>query len=177
MSDGFERLHYVVELPVGSPAFVHDVEGVATLSFARNPIYAVLHEACYGQGFATRWSAERVLPDDFREDATLFTGEHIFPWMFEDFGALRPLRDAAHLLAEHVWPDLYDAERLAGNDVPVAAAIYSNDPYVERAYSEESAAAIRGLQTWVTSEYDHDGLRADGSRVLGRLIDLVRGDV
>jgi hypothetical protein len=27
----------------------------------------------------------------------------------------------------------------------------------------------------VTSEYDHNGLRADGARVLGRLIDLARG--
>ena len=61
--------------------------------------------------------------------------------------------------------------------MPAAAAVYANDLYVERAYSEEAAAAIRGLRTWVTSEYEHDGLRADGSRVLGRLIDLVRGDV
>ena len=177
MSDGFERLHYLVELPVDSAAFLHDAEGGVTLSYARNPIYAVLHEACYGQGFATHWSAERVLPGEFREDPTLFTGEHVYPWMFEDYGALRPLRDAAQLLAEHVWPELYDVERLAGNDVPAAAAVYANDLYVEREYSEQTAASIRGLQTWVTSEYEHDGLRADGKRVLGRLIDLVRGDV
>src|ERR671933_1260339 len=35
MSDGAERLHYVVELPLDSPAFLHDVE--AALPFARNP--------------------------------------------------------------------------------------------------------------------------------------------
>jgi pimeloyl-ACP methyl ester carboxylesterase len=177
MSDGFERLHYVVELPVDSPAFLHDVESGSMLSYERNPIYAVLHEACYGQGFATRWSAERTLPDEFREDVTLLTGEHIYPWMFEDFGALRQLRDAAHVLAEHVWPDLYDMEGLARSDVPAAAAIYANDLYVEREYSEEAAATIHRLKAWVTNEYEHDGLRADGSRVLGRLIDLVRGDV
>ena len=27
----------------------------------------------------------------------------------------------------------------------------------------------------MTSEYDHNGLRADGDRILGRLIDLARG--
>ena len=33
-----------------------------------------------------------------------------------------------------------------------------------------------GMRAWVTSEYDHNGLRADGERVLSsRLIDLVRG--
>ena len=95
--------------------------------------------------------------------------------MFEDYGALRPLREAADQLAEHEWPRLYDAEQLRANEVPVAAAIYANDPYVERAFSEETAALIRGLRPWVTDEYEHNGLRADGDRILGRLIDLARG--
>ena len=70
---------------------------------------------------------------------------------------------------------LYDAERLAANEVPVAAAVYAEDPYVERAFSEETAALIRGTRAWVTNEYEHNGLRADGDRILGRLIDLARG--
>ena len=172
MSDGFEKLHYRLELPVDSPAFLHDVG--ADYPFARNPLYAVIHEACYAPGFATRWSAQRVLTDEIREDATLFTGEHVFPWMFEDYGALRPLADAAGILAEYEWPQLYDAERLRANEVPAVAAIYAEDMYVERTYSEETAAVIRGLRPWVTDEYEHDGLRADGMRVLGTLIDLVR---
>jgi hypothetical protein len=95
--------------------------------------------------------------------------------MFEELGALRPLREAADLLAEHPWPRLYDPEVLAHNSVPAAAAIYTEDLYVERAFSEEAAAAVRGLRPWVTSEYEHNGLRADGDRILGRLLDLVRG--
>ncbi|HEX4896812.1 MAG TPA: hypothetical protein VFV53_00475 [Candidatus Limnocylindrales bacterium] len=42
-------------------------------------------------------------------------------------------------------------------------------------FAEETAATIRGLRTWATDELEHNGLRADGERVLGRLIDLVRG--
>jgi hypothetical protein len=95
--------------------------------------------------------------------------------MLEDFGALAPLREAAELLARREWPRLYDEDALRANDVPAAAAIYTEDLYVERAFSEETAALIRGLRPWVTSEYDHNGLRADGDRILGRLIDLVRG--
>ncbi|MGH2901345.1 MAG: aminopeptidase, partial [Solirubrobacteraceae bacterium] len=72
-------------------------------------------------------------------------------------------------------PRLYDAEVLRHNEVPVAATIYANDLYVERAFAEQTAAAIRGLRPWVTNELEHNGLRADGERVLGRLIDLVRG--
>ena len=173
MSDGAERLHYIVELDPASPAFGHDVE--AALPFARNPIYAILHEACYADGGATRWSAERVMPDEMREAPELFTGEHVFPWMFEDYGALAPLREAAEVLAAHEWPRLYDGERLGRNEVPGAAAVYTEDPYVERAYSEETIAATPRLRAWVTSEYDHNGLRADGERILGRLLDLARG--
>jgi pimeloyl-ACP methyl ester carboxylesterase len=171
MSDGAEKLHYVIEFAPDSPAFLHDVE--AALPFPRNPIFCVLHESCYADGCSTRWSAERLRPSDF-DAPELFTGEHIFPWMLEDYGALRPLREASQLLAEREWPQLYDPEQLARNDVPVAAAIYADDMYVDRELSEATAARIRGLRVWLTSEYEHDGLRADGERILDRLIDLAR---
>ena len=38
-----------------------------------------------------------------------------------------------------------------------------------------TAQAIPGLRTWVTDEFEHNGLRSDGARVLSRLLDLVRG--
>ncbi len=172
MSDGAEHLHYVLELPPDSPAFAHDVE--AAEPFGRNPLYAVLHEASWADGGVTRWSAERMLPAAF-ESPDLLTGEHVYPWMFEDYGGLAPLREAAQLLAEREWPRLYDADVLKANEVPTAAAIYAQDMYVERAFSEETAALIGALRPWVTSEYEHNGLRADGERVLGRLIELARG--
>jgi hypothetical protein len=95
--------------------------------------------------------------------------------MFDEMHALVPLREAAGLLAQHEWPRLYDLGVLARNEVPAAAAIYTDDMYVERAFSEETAAQVRGLRPWVTSEYEHNGLRADGERILDRLIELVRG--
>jgi uncharacterized protein involved in copper resistance len=61
--------------------------------------------------------------------------------------------------------------------VPAAAAIYAEDMYVERQFSENTAAQIRGARAWITNEYEHNGLRLDGERVLGRLIDLVRGRI
>jgi len=171
MSDGAETLHYLLERPLDSPGFLHDVE--AATGFARHPLYAVVHEACYADGCSTRWSADRLLPevDDL---PIFFTGEHVFRWQFSDYGALKPLAEAADILAEHPWPRLYDAGRLARNEVPTAAAIYANDMYVERAFSEETAAAIGGLRPWLTNEYEHNGLRLEGERVLGRLIELLR---
>ncbi|MGO9884556.1 MAG: alpha/beta fold hydrolase [Solirubrobacteraceae bacterium] len=173
MSDGAEHLHQILELSPDSPAFTHDVAGA--IGFGRNPLYAVIHEACYADGGVTAWSAQRTLPPEFDSDLDLFTGEHVYPWMFEDYGALAPLRDAAELLAQHRWPVLYDPDVLAANEIPCAAAIYSEDMYVEREFSEETAGRIARMRPWVTSEYDHNGLRADGARILGRLFDLVRG--
>jgi pimeloyl-ACP methyl ester carboxylesterase len=173
MSDGFEHLHYILELPPDSPAFRHDAQD--GMSFARNPLYAIIHEACYADGGSTRWSAERLLPAAYATVPELLTCEHVFSWLFEDYGELAPLREAAGILAEHEWPRLHDASVLRHNEVPVAAAIYTDDPYVERAFSEETAATIRGLRPWVTSEHEHNGVRADGARVLGRLLDMTRG--
>jgi pimeloyl-ACP methyl ester carboxylesterase len=172
MSDGAEHLHAIVELPPDSPAFLHDAE--AGIGFSRNPLFAIIHEACYADGCVTGWSAERLLPADLGDPA-FFTGEHVYSWMFDDFSSLSPLREAAELLARHAWPRLYDEATLAANEVPVAAAIYANDMYVDRALSEETAGRIRNLRPWLTSEYEHDGLRVDGARILDRLIALARG--
>src|SRR6266550_202003 len=101
-----------------------------------------------------------------------FTAEHVYPWMWDDYSGLRGHKAAANLLADHTWPRVYDPDRLRHNEVPVAATIYANDLYVERTFAEETAATIRGLRPWVTDEFEHNGLRADPDRVLGRLIDL-----
>jgi hypothetical protein len=64
---------------------------------------------------------------------------------------------------------------LGRNDVPAAAAVYYDDMYVPQQFSVDTAARVRGLRRWVTSEYEHDGLRASGGAVLDRLIGMVRG--
>jgi pimeloyl-ACP methyl ester carboxylesterase len=187
-STGSDDLHYLIEDPFAggglSDAFLHSVQ--PHLSFAAAPLYAVLHEPCYAQGAATRWSAHRIRAE-FGEfdpaaaldgDASLqFTGEMIYPWMFELDPVLGPLREAAGVLAERGdWPPLYDTARLAANTVPVAAAVYFHDMYVPTEFSLPTTQAIRGLRAWVTSEYEHDGLRASNGAVLDRLIAMARGN-
>jgi len=79
------------------------------------------------------------------------------------------------VLACHEWPRLYDPDVLRGNEVPVAAAVYFDDPYVDYALSLETADLVPGMRVWLTNEYLHNGLRADGGRILGRLMDLAAG--
>ena len=189
-STGSHQLHYLLENPFDgdgglADAFLHDIMG--RVGFADAPLYAVLHEACYAQGAATRWSAPRVRAEFPEFDAAaavagdaplLFTGEMIYPWMVDLDPALRPLREAADLLAERAdWPPLADPTRLAANEVTAAAAVYYDDMYVPAELSLPTAAAIKGLRAWVTNEYEHDGLRVSGGRVLSRLIAMNRGEV
>ncbi|MGW7308835.1 alpha/beta fold hydrolase [Streptomyces sp. NPDC054835] len=192
--DGTHQLHLLLEdafvpTPAGpalSDAFLEGVQ--AHLSFAGHPLYALLHEAIYAQGQGpTDWAAERVragLPEfdaagTLAGDAPLlFTGETIHPWHFATDPALRPLRETAELLAARTdWAPLYDPARLAVNEVPVAAAVYHDDMYVDTAHSLGTARAVRGLRTWVTDEFEHDGVRAGGPRVLDRLLALARGEL
>ena len=187
-SDGFEQIHYLVEEafvagargPEMDYAFLRGVENMQ--NFETNPIYALLQEPCYTQGTAARWSAERVR-GEFPEfeyvsgQPFLFTGEMVYPWMFDEYVHLQPLKQAAEILAAFDgWPALYDLRALKANSVPCAATIYVNDMYVAPEFSEETARTIRGMRTWVTNEYEHNALRADGARVLDRLLGLLRGE-
>jgi pimeloyl-ACP methyl ester carboxylesterase len=160
-----------------SEAFLEQVRGL--VSRAANPLYAVLHESIYGQGEATNWAAWRVLEDfpEFKPEAEepLLTGEMVYPWYFEQDPSLEPLREVAErLAAKKDWKPLYDTDRLAANTVPAAAAVYKDDIYVDHDLSLETAAAVRGLQPWVTSEFHHDGIGEDGEGIFGRLLGMVR---
>jgi hypothetical protein len=188
MSTGSHELHYLLEDPFAgdelSDEFLEQAQARVAI---HNPIYALLHEACYAQGKgATRWAAQRVRAEcpGFDPAAALdgdaqllFTGEMIYPWMVDDEPLLRPLREAAELIAERdEWPRLYDPARLAASQVPAAAAVYFDDMYVDASLSLATARATSGLRPWVTNEYEHDGLRVSDGKVLGRLIDMVRGE-
>ena len=188
-SDGFETVHYLLEKAfVGGRNgrelnwnFLRQIEQAQ--NFETDPIFAILHEAIYCQHFASNWSAERLRREypifEPNPDTTVyFTGEMIYPWMFDDYAQLQPLKAAAEILASYdQWPQLYDVTTLRANTVPCAAAVYYNDMYVERLLSEETARNIHGIKLWVTNEYEHNGLRTGGEPVLNRLLRMARGEI
>ena len=48
--------------------------------------------------------------------------------------------------------------------------------YVETAFSEQTAGHIPGIRLWVTNEYEHNALRADGEQVLDKLLAMLHGE-
>ncbi|MDX2970726.1 alpha/beta fold hydrolase [Kribbella solani] len=179
MKPGHERVHWLIDEAFDgdelSDTFLSQL--LTGTSFLANPLFAALQESAYGSGDgATGWAAqaERSRHPEFAEEARplLFTGEMMYPWMFEEIRGLRPFQGAVELMAQRQsWPELYDLERLAANDVPVAAAVYFDDMYVDSGLQLDTASRVGNVQAWVTNEYEHDGLGTD--RVFERLTELV----
>ncbi|MCH7728231.1 MAG: alpha/beta fold hydrolase [Planctomycetes bacterium] len=185
----FETLHYLLEDAfIGGPngqelshRFLCGFE--KQFDFETNPIFCLLHEAIYAQGEATNWAAERQRAEVAQFDASrgghvLLTGEMIFPWMFDEYRFLRPMKETAEIIARYDdWPPLYDLQVLSANTVPCAAIVYYEDMCVVREFSLETARAIGNMKVWITNEYEHDASRVAGDRVVGRLLDMINGDV
>lgn len=184
MLHGFEDVHWLVdEAFAGSADRLSDTFLAAVQSrtdFADDPLWAALQESIYGDpaSGSTGWAAdaEQARHPGFAASARplQFTGEMMAPWMFEEIRLLRPFGPAAEVLARRAdWPALYDGERLAANPVPVAAAVYFDDLYVDADLSLETARAVGSLQTWVTNEWQHDGIRTSGDAVVRGLLALI----
>jgi hypothetical protein len=182
MSTGVDELHWLLDTaltPAGnlSDAFLGSV--VRATGFDSNPLYAVLQEVIYHQGtrspgWAAQAERDRWPSFDPAARPLQLTGETIFPWMYEQHAALRPFRAAAEELAARTqWPSLYDLDRLAANEVPVAAVQYYDDPYVDLDLA--LATPVGNLDVWITNEHLHDGLRVAGDTILPRLFDLASG--
>lgn len=191
----FERLHYMLER-VWDPVLVPGAKKHISyyflkafdnwIDFDTNPLYALMHESIYCQGSASRWSAHKIRGeyegafDPIKaakgRRTVYFTGEMVFPWMFDEIQALRKFKEAAHLLAnKEDWPALYDVNKLRNNQVPVAAAVYFEDMFVNFKIAMETASEIAGIRAWVTNEYTHSGLRDSGSQVFEQLLGMLQG--
>ncbi|BDR54431.1 proline iminopeptidase [Bombiscardovia apis] len=179
MKPSFERLHWLLDtafqgsdgsVPVHgsvqlSQPFLVGVEQATTYS----PLYWPLQEFVYADGNRgpIRWAGQQVR-DQNPDFATvsrplLFTGEVIFPWMFEQERNLRPFRDAVNLLMEEErWPQIFDCAQLSRNQVPLHSAVYYNDMYVDFDLQMETLSHVGNAHAWVTSDYEHDGIHEGG---------------
>lgn len=158
-----------------------------TSAFDVAPIYAILHEAiyCFKPGVKSNWAAEHVASqleefawltkgDDVPADKPLyFTGEMVFPSHFESFPELEEMREAADILAKYdQWDDLYSLHQLRENKVPVFAASYIEDMYVDFDLARETASLVAGIKVYETNELYHNALRSCTNQVLEALFKM-----
>jgi pimeloyl-ACP methyl ester carboxylesterase len=159
----------------------------AVMSFDTNIIYAVIHEAIYCDGaVASDWSAQRVgsqmlgywwLREDRAkqepDEPLYFSGEHVFPFFFDTYDELRSLKQVAEKLAKkNDWPRLYDEQKLRDNKVPVYAASYIEDLYVDHDLASATAKMVKNLKVYETNMLYHDAVRSKTDEVLPKLFAL-----
>jgi len=181
MKPGFERLHWLIDEALDADGELTDTflaQVWARTAYRENPLYAVLQESiyCSGSGQPLQWAAEQERSEhpQFAESSRplLFTGEMVYPWMFDEIAGLKPFQPAADALAaRREWSTLYDLDRLAANEIPVAAAVYFDDMYVDANLQLETARRVGGLRPWVTNEHEHDGIGSPS--VFNRLKSMV----
>jgi pimeloyl-ACP methyl ester carboxylesterase len=179
---GHLRLHWLLSeafAPGGhlTDAFLENVQ--VKTSVAGNPLFWTLQESIYGDGgngpFGWAAQCERDRRPEFAETRRplLFTAEMTFPWMFQEIRALRPFAPAmGELAALPRWSPLYDPDRLAANEVPLAAVVYADDLFVDAGLQQDTLARLGAAHAWVTNEFEHDGIRS--GRVFTRLREMVR---
>jgi pimeloyl-ACP methyl ester carboxylesterase len=157
------------------------------LDFDNSVLYAVIHEAIYCEGKASRWAAERVGASmkEFswikdldnitgNHDSPLyFSGEMIYPFMFEAYPELEKMRPVADLIADYeAWPRLYDLTQLAKNEVPVYAATFVDDMYVDFGLVQETLGKVKNCKQFITNTMYHNALRSKTDEVLKELFAL-----
>ncbi|TPF95955.1 alpha/beta fold hydrolase [Bifidobacterium sp. UTBIF-78] len=194
MKPSFERLHWLLDTAfvngdgsASRSSYLTDgfLMGVLTSTQTYNkPLYWTLQEFIYANGECEpiRWAAQRERDKHPEFDPShrplLFTGEASFPWMFEEGGALIPFRNAMDILMEDGhWDKIYDLDQLARNEVPLQAAVYYDDMYVDSTLQLKTLKNLGNSHAWVTNEYEHDGVHS--GHVFQRLFEeaLNRGDL
>ena len=193
MKPSFERVHWILD-----QAFL-DGDGSASTSTelsdeflssvmdatSSRPLYWPLQEFIYANGeleTPIRWAAQRVRCEHPEFAGGIrplnFTGEAMFPWMFEQERALRPFKPAMDVLMEDThFGTIYDADQLACNEVPLQAAVYFDDMYVDSGLQLETLSRVGRSHYWTTNEFEHDGVH--GAIVFRHLFNeaLNRGDL
>jgi len=158
------------------------------LTFDDNVIYAILHEAIYCQGVASKWSAERVGKNlrEFqwligspqsasvvREGPLFFSGEMIYPFLFDAFPELEKMASVADIIAQFEdWPALYDEWQLARNSVTLYAATFIDDMYVDYGLAQDTVKLVKNCRQFITNSMYHDAIRSKTDDVLKQLFAL-----
>ena len=97
--------------------------------------------------------------------------------MFNDYDELRSLQQTADLLAvADDWPELYDDDQLARNEVPVYSAAFMEDMFVNFNFAVETASKIKNCKNFITSVMYHDALQSKTDELMKQLYAL-RDDI
>ncbi|CAD6504301.1 BgTH12-06033 [Blumeria graminis f. sp. triticale] len=162
------------------------IEGA--LSFENNVLYAILHEAIYCERLASNWAADRVgkklekfewlsrwpNPMSETQDAAIyFSGEMIYPFLFDISPDLKMISDLAEKIASYSdWPELYDKFQLSRNEVPIYAATFIDDMYVDFNLTQRTVQSVKNCKQFITNSMYHNAISSKTTDVVKELFAL-----
>ena len=97
----------------------------------------------------------------------------VFPFLFGIFPELKELAEVSEILAQYSdWPTLYDEWQLAKNEVPLYAATFVDDMYVDYGLAQQTAKLVKNCKQFITNTMYHDAIRSRTDTVLKELFKL-----
>ncbi|CAK7274736.1 hypothetical protein SEPCBS57363_006313 [Sporothrix epigloea] len=113
-------------------------------------------------------------PGPYQIGRTIYMScEMMYPFMFDTYPELMEMKEAAKIVAAYDdWGDLYDEEQLAANRVPVFAATYIDDLYVDYGLAKKTASKVGNMKVYETNGLYHNAIRARTDEVLTQLFRL-----
>lgn len=168
MKPSFERMHWTVDTAFNgeylSDGFLMELFS-STISYG-SELYWVLQEFIYANKEIEpiNWAANDVLRSTKQFDESsrplMLIGEAALPEIFDEDSALRAFRPAMdELMSDTQWGTVYDEDQLARNDIPIHAAVYFDDMYVDSGLQLDTLSRVGNSHAWVTNEFEHDGAR------------------
>ena len=162
--NGFDTVHHLLD-----EAFCDENMALLSWRFAKNvlqatsfwemnPLYSILHEACYCNGYGSHWAADQVKQEikafSSEEIPPYFSGETVRQKMFKDYVGLQNFSAAADILANKTnWPMLYDIESLKNNTVPLSVLLMTDDFYVNYEFKQYCSVKLKLVNSIILKQF------------------------
>ncbi|KAI1497574.1 Alpha/Beta hydrolase protein [Biscogniauxia marginata] len=163
--------------------------------FNKRPLYAILNESQYLRNTddVTKWVAQRVAsepefvpyfwwvncPDEelgkgfLGREKLYLSGEMIYPFFFDNYEALKPLKAVAMEFANcKLEEPSYDLEQIKENKVPITAVHGSKDVVVDPGLAEATWKNTGSIKVKEVEGLEHGAIRSDTALVLKTHLEL-----
>ncbi|KIH89042.1 proline iminopeptidase [Sporothrix brasiliensis 5110] len=135
--------------------------------------YWWLQEVAFDRVFSSEKDEDKTFAEEHFDGKKIYmSAEHVYPFHYDQFKSLRPLKKAAEILAEKTdWPPLYDILQLRKNKVPISSLSYETDMFVDWRLSKLTVANMD--KKYIVNDHDaelkHTAVKDKPEIVLNRV--------
>lgn len=140
--------------------------------------YWWLEPNAFQRVFSPRDEADKKYGEKHFVDKRIYmSAEHVYPFHYDQFHALQPLKEAAKLLAKKDdWLPLFDLRQLSNNEVPISSLSYDKDMFIDWKLSQDTVLKMGRKNIHVDNDPElmHTAVKDKWEIVLPRLWNHLR---